>query len=83
MGGNLKKSNNFEDVVVNGRIILNWNLEIRMHGQQNIKKPTINISNVSLSLSKYLYGVLAESSLQQNLRANTFNVILKSFNLPQ
>jgi hypothetical protein len=54
-----------------------------MHGQQNIKKPTINISNVSLSLSKYLYGVLAESSLQQNLRANTFNVILKSFNLPQ
>jgi hypothetical protein len=41
VGGNLKKSNNFEDVVVNGRIILNWNLEIRMHGQQNIKKPQI------------------------------------------
>ena len=29
-GGNLKKINNSEDVVVNGRIILNWILKIRM-----------------------------------------------------
>jgi hypothetical protein len=29
-GANLKKKNNFENVVVNGRIILNWILNIRM-----------------------------------------------------
>jgi len=29
-GGYVKKRNNFENVLVNGRIILNWALKIRM-----------------------------------------------------